>query len=63
MIKRDELKDAKDGEPIGIRFGPELMGWIDNQIKKDRFSSRSGAIRYCVRYTMNKKRENVGMGD
>jgi len=43
-------------EKISVSIDAELMEWMDDQITKRRFSSRSHCILYCMDYVKNQEK-------
>ena len=42
---------------LSITVDSELIKWIDEEIKKKRFSSRSHAFEFCVNHVKEKEKK------
>jgi hypothetical protein len=43
---------------VSVSISKEVVSWIDGEVEKKRFASRSHAIEYCVQQVINSDRQH-----
>ena len=51
------IMGKKKKKKLTITVDPDLITWMDEEIRKKRFSSRSHAFEFCVNYVKENEKK------